>query len=134
MPILSVTSNSASVSSNNTDTMPMVIDKLQHNCCTNAVSCAKHNLLTKADAENEEELEALQNAINAPRKLAKPKKRNTSLVSRAEDDHWVDISDKRLKNSRLGALYDGSQFRGVQKCNMNQYNVMVDIQVINKFG
>jgi hypothetical protein len=110
--------------------MPMSIDKLQHNCCSSAVPCAKHSLLAKANAENEEELVALQNAINAPWNLTKPKKRNTSLVSRAEDDHWVDISDKRLKNSRLGALYDGSQFKGVQKCNMNKYNVMVDIQVI----
>jgi hypothetical protein len=56
-------------------------------------------------------------------------KRTTSLVSRKEDDFWVDISDRRLRNSGLGALYGGSQFKGVQKCGTTQYEVLVDIQV-----
>lgn len=57
-------------------------------------------------------------------------KKSTSLVSRTEGDFWVDISNKRLRTSRLGALYDGSRFKGVQKCGTSKYNVLVDIQVI----
>lgn len=64
-------------------------------------------------------------------KKPKPSERN-SLVSRNEDDYWVDISARRLGNSRLGALYDGSQFKGVQKCGSNKYNVLVDIKVIKR--
>lgn len=58
-------------------------------------------------------------------------KKSTSLVSRTEGDFWVDISDKRLKTSRLGALYDGSRFKGVQKCGTSKYNVLVDIQHVD---
>lgn len=129
MPILSVTSNSTPIPTSNTDAMPTTIDKLHHDCSASAVPCGKHCVLAKSNVENEQDSVALQNAINAPWNLTKPNKKNTSLVSRAEDDHWVNISDKRLKSSRLGALYDGSQFTGVQKCNMNKYKVMVDIQV-----
>lgn len=60
----------------------------------------------------------------------KPSEQRNSLASRNEDDYWVDISDRRLRNSRLGALYDGSQFKGVQKCGTSKYNVLVDIKVI----
>lgn len=56
--------------------------------------------------------------------------KTTSLLSRQEDDLWVDISTKRLKSSCLGALYDGSRFKGVQKCGSNKYNVIVDVKVI----
>lgn len=56
-------------------------------------------------------------------------RKTNSLVSRNEDECWVDISDRRLRNSRLGALYDGSRFKGVQKCGTSKYNVLVDIQV-----
>jgi hypothetical protein len=62
-------------------------------------------------------------------KSSNERKKTSSLVSRNEDDYWVDISDRRLRNSRLGALYDGSQFKGVQKCGTSKYNVLVDIKV-----
>jgi hypothetical protein len=57
--------------------------------------------------------------------------KKTSLLSRHENDLWVDISTKRLQSTRLGALYDGSQFKGVQKCGSNKYNVVVDIQHVD---
>lgn len=87
----------------------------KYTCCL--VPC-KHNKVMQP-----EENETLR--INS----SNEQKKTSSLISRNEDDPWVDISDRRLKNSRLGALYDGSQFKGVQKCGTNEYNVLVDIKV-----
>ena len=42
---------------------------------------------------------------------------------------WVDISNQRLPNTRLGLLYPGSRFVGIQECGTNKYEVVVDIQV-----
>lgn len=53
----------------------------------------------------------------------------TSLTARNQDELWVDISNKRLPNSRLGALYAGSRFVGIQECGNTSYEVVVDIQV-----
>lgn len=59
--------------------------------------------------------------------------KHSSLASRVENEHWVNISEKRLESSRLGSLYAGSRFKGVQKCGTHQYNVSVDIQVNTSF-
>lgn len=62
--------------------------------------------------------------------LRKKKKRKIPLLScRADDEMWVDISTKRLPGSRLGSLYAGSRFEGIQKCGSTSYDVVVDIQV-----
>ncbi|KAI7866038.1 vacuolar import and degradation protein-domain-containing protein [Spinellus fusiger] len=53
------------------------------------------------------------------------------LTHRKEDEPWVDISDKRLPNTKLGSLYSGSQFKGEQKCGDNKYEVMVELQQVN---
>ncbi|KAI8365264.1 vacuolar import and degradation protein-domain-containing protein [Radiomyces spectabilis] len=61
----------------------------------------------------------------------RPKRKIPSLISRTENDVWVDISDRRLPNDRLGGLYSGSQFEGVQTCGKNSYQVKVNIQHVN---
>ncbi|KAF7723550.1 hypothetical protein EC973_001839 [Apophysomyces ossiformis] len=53
--------------------------------------------------------------------------RHPMLTYRKDDEPWVDISDRRLPTSRIGALYAGSKFTGVQKCNPKSYEVAVDI-------
>ncbi|KAG0169952.1 GID complex subunit 4, VID24 [Apophysomyces sp. BC1034] len=65
---------------------------------------------------------------NRPSLVSKKKRRSPLLTSRAEDEHWVDLSDRRLRCSRLGALYAGSKFQGIQKCGNKSYEVTVDIQ------
>lgn len=60
--------------------------------------------------------------------------RSLLLNSRREDDAWVDLSSERLPNSRLGALYPGSRFTGVQRSGTTSYEVAVDIQVVKKKG
>lgn len=62
-------------------------------------------------------------------KTMRKKRCITSLTARNEDELWVDISNKRLPNSRLGALYAGSRFVGIQECGSTSYEVVVDIQV-----
>ncbi|RCH93640.1 GID complex subunit 4, VID24, partial [Rhizopus stolonifer] len=116
MPILSVTPNETSSTLGHSDTT-MSIEK-SANCC-NQSSCKHQHAASKPD---------MANLVSTP---IKPAKRNTSLVSRNQDDDWVDISNKRLRHSRLGALYDGSRFKGVQKCGMSKYNVIVDIQHVD---
>ncbi|KAJ8662088.1 hypothetical protein O0I10_001778 [Lichtheimia ornata] len=49
------------------------------------------------------------------------------LNYRRDDDVWVDISNTRLANSRLGSLYAGSKFKGRQQCDTSTYDVSVDI-------
>lgn len=70
-----------------------------------------------------------QQGISVNKESRSVEKHQTSLSSRDEDEHWVNISDKRLKSSRLGSLYSGSRFKGIQKCGISKYNVSVDIQV-----
>ncbi|CDH56751.1 protein c17orf39 homolog [Lichtheimia corymbifera JMRC:FSU:9682] len=53
------------------------------------------------------------------------------LTSRKEGDVWVDISNERLPNSRLGSLYPGSCFKGMQHCGTTSYEVSVDIQHVD---
>ncbi|KAI9265598.1 vacuolar import and degradation protein-domain-containing protein [Sporodiniella umbellata] len=43
----------------------------------------------------------------------------------------IDLSHKRLKPSRLGELYAGSQFRGQQECGSSSYEVTVDIKDVD---
>jgi hypothetical protein len=123
MPILSVSTPS---SSSNTETIPLIIEKpTTASCgCSATTPCCKHatESVVKSDKDS-----PLNNKLS--RNLLK--KRNTSLVSRNEDDYWVDISNKRLRNTHLGALYAGSRFKGVQKCGISKYNVMVDIQHVD---
>lgn len=115
MPILSLTPTNDNNNSNNNDSNDNILAELEKtNCCS--TSCKHTKALKQEDS-----------LIPTPINFNKPKK--TSLVSRNEDDNWVDISDKRLRNSRLGALYDGSRFKGVQKCGTSKYNVLVDIKV-----
>ena len=59
---------------------------------------------------------------------------NTLLNCRKEGEAWVDISNERLPNSRLGALYPGSRFTGMQRCGSASYDVSVDIQVRERDG
>ncbi|KAI9256532.1 vacuolar import and degradation protein-domain-containing protein [Phascolomyces articulosus] len=54
-----------------------------------------------------------------------------SLASRNADEMWVDISNQRLPNTRLGSLYPGSRFVGIQECGTNRYEVVVDIQHVD---
>lgn len=49
------------------------------------------------------------------------------LNYRREEDVWVDISNARIPNSRLGSLYPGSKFKGRQQCDTSTYDVSVDI-------
>lgn len=67
---------------------------------------------------------SVENRDNSPDRIS-----NRLLYCRKEDDAWVDISNERLRNSRLGALYPGSRFKGVQRCREVSYEVLVDIQV-----
>lgn len=64
-----------------------------------------------------------------PNKVRSSSNKPNSLASRDANEHWVNISKKRLESSRLGSLYAGSRFKGVQKCGTHEYNVSVDIQV-----
>ncbi|KAJ8661909.1 hypothetical protein O0I10_002240 [Lichtheimia ornata] len=64
-------------------------------------------------------------------KTMRKKRCITSLTARNEDELWVDISNKRLPNSRLGALYAGSRFVGIQECGSTSYEVVVDIQHVD---
>lgn len=66
---------------------------------------------------------------NKDDKTMRKKRCITSLTARNQDELWVDISNKRLPNSRLGALYAGSRFVGIQECGNTSYEVVVDIQV-----
>ncbi|KAI7864202.1 vacuolar import and degradation protein-domain-containing protein [Spinellus fusiger] len=61
----------------------------------------------------------------------KKRRRIPLLTSRTEDDVWVDLSEQRIQNSRLGALYAGSQFKGLQTCGTTSYEVVVDIQRVD---
>ncbi|KAG2222393.1 hypothetical protein INT45_006915 [Circinella minor] len=54
-----------------------------------------------------------------------------SLTSRHAEEMWVDISNQRLPNTRLGLLYPGSRFVGIQECGTNKYEVVVDIQHVD---
>ncbi|KAG2226890.1 hypothetical protein INT45_010169 [Circinella minor] len=56
---------------------------------------------------------------------------NTLLNCRKEGEAWVDISNERLPNSRLGGLYPGSKFEGMQRCGSAAYEVSVDIQHVD---
>lgn len=101
MPIVSLKNNTTSVEKTTAGCSPTA----QTHHCNNAHFLKKDKIENKASSNR------------------------ASLLSRREDDPWVDISSKRLTSSRLGALYDGSRFKGVQKCGANKYNVIVDIQV-----
>ncbi|KAI9016547.1 vacuolar import and degradation protein-domain-containing protein [Phycomyces nitens] len=61
----------------------------------------------------------------------KRRRRIPLLNSRTEEDVWVDLSEKRIQNSRLGALYAGSQFKGLQTCGASSYEVVVDIKRVD---
>lgn len=61
--------------------------------------------------------------------ITQQKQQRPSLSSRSQDEAWVDISDRRLPNTRLGALYPGSKFVGSQECEAKSYQVTVEIQV-----
>lgn len=106
MPIVSVIPNANSVEKTTSN-----------NCSLSKNLSCKHSCLLK-EKSNCKSLNTQQHS------------KKTSLLSRQEDDAWVDISTKRLRSSRLGALYDGSRFKGMQKCGANTYNVIVDIQVM----
>lgn len=127
MPILSVSTPPSS--SNSTETIPIIIGK--PTAAATSSSAATSATATLCDCSvpccKQHTTESVKSvSMQLP---SNQKKRNTSLVSRDEDDYWVDISNKRLRNTRLGALYAGSRFKGVQKCGISKYNVMVDIQV-----
>ncbi|KAI8374586.1 vacuolar import and degradation protein-domain-containing protein [Radiomyces spectabilis] len=49
----------------------------------------------------------------------------------SEDIHPIDLSQQRLRNSHLGALYAGSVFKGIQKCAQMTYEVTVEIQHVD---
>ncbi|KAI8074742.1 vacuolar import and degradation protein-domain-containing protein [Gongronella butleri] len=53
------------------------------------------------------------------------------LRTRRKDDDATDLSIKRIRNGRFGALYAGSTFVGSQKCNDKEYDVVVDILNVN---
>ncbi|CEP11109.1 hypothetical protein [Parasitella parasitica] len=124
MPILSVSTPSSSSTS---ESIPTIIDKHSTASCACSVTetCCKHTTEPVVKADKDDDSLLLSEAPSSQ------KKKNTSLISRGEDDFWVDISSKRLKNTRLGALYAGSRFKGVQKCGISKYNVMVDIQHVD---
>ncbi|CEG67215.1 hypothetical protein RMATCC62417_03678 [Rhizopus microsporus] len=107
MPIVSVIPNANSVEKTTSN-----------NCSLSKTLSCKHSCLLK-EKSNCKSLNTQQHS------------KKTSLLSRQEDDAWVDISAKRLRSSRLGALYDGSRFKGMQKCGANTYNVIVDIQHVD---
>lgn len=126
MPILSVSTPPSS--SNSTETIPIIIEKPAAAASSSEATSATATLCDcSVPCCKQHTTESVKNvSMQLP---SNQKKRNTSLVSRDEDDYWVDISNKRLRNTRLGALYAGSRFKGVQKCGISKYNVMVDIQV-----
>ncbi|EPB84894.1 hypothetical protein HMPREF1544_08329 [Mucor circinelloides 1006PhL] len=129
MPILSVSTPPSS--SNSTETISIIIEK--PTAAATSSSSATSATATLCDCSvpccNQHTTESVKSvSMQLP---SNQKKRNTSLFSRDEDDYWVDISNKRLRNTRLGALYAGSRFKGVQKCGISKYNVMVDIQHVD---
>jgi hypothetical protein len=117
MPILSLTPPTASSTEN------VVIEE---KCL---LPCKHNGLCLKIEQEGQDPMQITDEIPTSSILLSFSQNKTTSLVSRNENDYWVDISDKRLRNSRLGALYDGSRFKGVQKCGTSKYNVLVDIQV-----
>ncbi|KAI9018783.1 vacuolar import and degradation protein-domain-containing protein [Phycomyces nitens] len=66
-----------------------------------------------------------------PNSIQSPKSHSPLLVYRKEDDPWVDISNRRIPNSKLGSLYSGSRFKGKQKCGDSEYEVLVDLKQVN---
>lgn len=128
MPILSQTSPNA-LNNNNENSNSNSTVLVEEKCL---VPCKHNETCLKPAEENQvEPMTAMEDELLDSRATSpvQQKRQRKSLVSRNEDDYWVDISDKRLRNSRLGALYDGSRFKGVQKCGTSKYNVLVDIQV-----
>jgi hypothetical protein len=92
--------------------------------CRDSNSCPKHcsnKIFTKSYEMVERELKT-RSSVEQP-------KRAPSLACRSEDEQWVDISNQRLKCTKMGALYPGSKFKGVQKSGKTSYEVAVEIQV-----
>lgn len=92
--------------------------------CRDSNSCPKHcsnKVFTKSYEMVERELKT-RSSVEQP-------KRAPSLACRTEDEQWVDISNQRLRCTKMGALYPGSKFKGVQKSGKTSYEVAVEIQV-----
>jgi hypothetical protein len=51
------------------------------------------------------------------------------LNAKKEDDHWVNLSEARLRHECMGGLYAGSLFTGIQKCGPTDYEVTVELKV-----
>ncbi|CAO3625276.1 unnamed protein product [Cunninghamella blakesleeana] len=64
-------------------------------------------------------------------KDAGKRKRIVTLSNRNDNERWVNLTDKRLKPGRLGSLFNGSKFVGIQKGNSSQYDVTVEIQDVD---
>ncbi|KAI8581578.1 hypothetical protein K450DRAFT_231994 [Umbelopsis ramanniana AG] len=94
--------------------------------CRDSNSCPKHcsnKVFTKSYEMVERELKT-RSSVEQP-------KRAPSLACRSEDEQWVDISNQRLRCTKMGALYPGSKFKGVQKSGKTSYEVAVEIQHVD---
>lgn len=134
MPIPSA-STSSSTTPTSTFSEPLQLSPAGKPSCT-PFCCSQ----CSADATECQHKQALAFPTSNPidEKRAKCDRQSTSryqkspssmlLTSRKEGDVWVDISNERLPNSRLGSLYPGSCFKGMQHCGTTSYEVSVDIQ------
>lgn len=96
-------------------------------CSADAAGCQHKPGLAFPTATTIDEKRAKCDRHSTSRSQASPS--SMLLTSRKEGDVWVDISNERLPNSRLGSLYPGSCFKGMQHCGTTSYEVSVDIQV-----
>ena len=96
-------------------------------CSADASECQHKPALTFPTSTTIDERRSKCDPHSTSRSQASPS--SMLLTSRKEGDVWVDISNERLPNSRLGSLYPGSCFKGMQHCGTTSYEVSVDIQV-----